>query len=695
MSKQQSAEKIKHLFNDSITKLQQGNAVDAMKGFSKLTTIIPKQSSVWYNLAISYQHLNQHAKALEAYKQVLNLAPNNADAAVGASASQNELGQTKAAMQSAKMALKISPEHARALNMLGTLYAEQHDHVAADKVFCSLLNHAPQPGEEVAHEDARHNLANSKLQNGNAESALAIIEPLLGQANTQKRHRVLYVQALIDLKRFDEAFKIVSELNAQFSDDAEIMLLDMSLQEMIRDYFSVINLATELLKKNSDQVVDIARVWNSLGGAYFQLDSVSKAAECYDQAVANNPGHPEYSGNRGLAHAAMGEKVDAERCYRKALALNPAYAEAYRNLVSMKHFSSTDDDDVRAIEQLWRDSKIDDFTRTKLAFTLGKVYDDTGEYARAFETYAVGNRLKFAEATMDFDKYFSHIDAICEVFTTPPTQVAQLEITATPIFILGMPRSGTTLVEQILSRHPAVSACGELPCIEKAISRLERHAEPMRTYPWDFVHIDSASLEQERQNYLSWVGRLHEIKTAFFTDKMPFNFVHLWLIKSLFPHAALVHCHRHPLDVIISNYFQLYASDINFVYELEVLTHYYIRYYRLMSHWQKVFGEAVYRVQYETLVGNKDEQTRKLVAAAKLPWDDACLNTEKTSTPVRTASIWQVRQKIYTTSRGRWRHYEKELAPAIRILQSEGILDTEMVECSMSSTGIGRGLSAQ
>ncbi|MGR3984485.1 MAG: sulfotransferase, partial [Gammaproteobacteria bacterium] len=322
----------------------------------------------------------------------------------------------------------------------------------------------------------------------------------------------------------------------------------------------------------------------------------------------------------------------------------------------------------------------DDFTRTKLAFALGKVLDDAGEYARAFDFYAAGNRLKFAESRLDFDRYFAHIDDVPKIFTARPRMLSDAAASPAPIFIIGMPRSGTTLVEQILSRHPDVSGCGELPCIEKAIARMEKRAEPMRVYPRDFLEIGADALAAETRHYLSWVARLHELQTKFFTDKMPFNFVHVWLIKALFPAAAIVHCHRHPLDVILSNYFQLYASDISFVYDLQVLARYYVRYYRLMRHWRKVFGDEIYKVQYETLVGDKEEETRKLIAAARLPWDASCLDMKKSGAAVRTASIWQVRQGIYTTSRERWRNYERQLAPAVAILRDEGVLDAELGE---------------
>lgn len=649
-----------------------GDAAGAARGFEKLAQMVPQSAAVWYNLGLSRQHAGMHEKAAQAFARVVRMDAKNADAHVNLGLSQKELGRAREAKACAAAALAIAPRHVRALNLAGTLHAECGEQEAASEWFARALD------ADAENADARHNLANSLLQRGQIDSAMEIAAPLLQLAQPALRHRLLHAQILLEQKSFGKAGEVVSALVDEFGDEREVTLLDMSMRELIKDHFGVIDAARKALKREPRN----ARIWNSLGGAYFQLDGIGKAAECYDRAIRIAPGAAEYQNNRGLTYASTGDKAQAEKHYRRALELAPEHAEAYRNLVAMKKYASVDDDDVRAMQKLWRESEGNDFLRTKIAFALGKVYDDAGEYERAFETYAVGNKLKFAESKLDFDRYFAHIDAVPQVFTAPPQVCNAEEVTPAPIFILGMPRSGTTLAEQILSRHPRVSGCGELPCIEKCIARLEKRAEPMRVYPHDFLQLDAATFAGEARHYLSWVARLHELRTDFFTDKMPFNFVHLWLIKALFPRAAVIHCHRHPLDVILSNYFQLYASDVSFVYDLEVLARYYVRYHRLMRHWQNVFAGGLYTLQYEKLVGDKEAQTRKLIAAAQLQWDGACLDMQKPGAAVRTASIWQVRRGIYTSSRERWRNYQKQLAPAIAILREEGVLDSDLAEAA-------------
>ena len=656
------------MFVDAATKLQQGDAEGARRGLEKVVKIIPDNMTVHYNLALSYQHLGQNHKALTGYQRVLKHSPEHVDAIINLGLAHKALNQVEEAEACANRALQLAQNHPRALNLLGTISAEKGDYDKAQSFFQLSLD------TDAANLDARFNLSNAILQCGDAESAFGVIQPVL-ENNPTKQQLELGCQILLELKRFEEVTVILKDLKAAYPNDKDVLILDMSFCELIKDHFQVVDKAQQVLKMEPEN----ARVWNSLGSAYFQLDSVEKAMSSYRKAVELDSAHPEYQNNIGLTYASMGDKEKAEQRYRQSLSLSPTYAEAYRNLVAMKKFQSVEDEDARMVEKLWQNPDLDDFNRCKLAFALGKIYDDCGLYDKAFETYDIGNQLKSKEITMDFDQYFSHIDRIAEVFNEAPSNaVLTNDGRAQPIFILGMPRSGTTLVEQIISRHPLVTGCGELPCIERAIGRLEKRYGESRVYPDDFARMNLAFLKQETAEYFAWVERLHDIEAGYFTDKMPFNFVHVGLIKVMFPHAAIAHCHRHPLDVMTSNYFQLYGSDINFVYDLQIMAKYYVRYHRLMRHWHNVFEGGLYKVQYEALVSDSEVETRSLIDNMGLEWNDACLDQKRSNTAVRTASIWQVRQGIYTSSKERWRRYERQLQPAIDILVQEKVLDENL-----------------
>ena len=352
--------------------------------------------------------------------------------------------------------------------------------------------------------------------------------------------------------------------------------------------------------------------------------------------------------------------------------MEPLHAETLLNVTAMKRFESVDDPDAQQIISVWEKSELDDSTRIMISFALGKIYDDCGRYDDAFQVYKVGNDLKFKESRIDLVAWFNHIDRIPKTLNSPPMMTSQCSYSPQPIFILGMPRSGTTLVEQIISRNSQVHGCGELPCIEQAIRRLENKPNAMRVYPDDFRQVSQSEFETEAREYLSWVKRLHDIRSEYLTDKMPFNFAHIWLIKAMFPDSVIVHCQRHPLDVIVSNYFQVYGSDVSFVYNLESLTQYYIRYHQLMTRWKVLFGDGIYNVVYEDMVADTENQTRLLIDAANLPWEDHCQDQKRSGTAVRTASIWQVRQGIYTRSKERWRNYQAHLRPCIAMLTAGG-----------------------
>lgn len=659
--------KTEALFAKAARRLQQGDAAGAKHALLKVVKQIPDSAVAWYNLGLSHQHLDEHSKAVSAYKKAVETKPDFIDAWVNMGLSYKAMGYKEDAKSAADQAMSIDSNHPRALNLLGTVVAEWGERRKARGLFEASLSAYPD------FDDARFNLANLLAETGEDERALEVAAPLFAADPNNKEYRLLHAKALMGLRRFEEAATITRELEEKYPGDQPVMRLSVALREVIRDYFGVIEIAEKILEADPQD----AGVWNSLGSAYFQLDSIDKAKTCYEKAIELDPSHPEYENHLGLAFSSKGDKENAELHYRRTLALDPEHGEAYRNLAAMKRFSSMDDPDAIAAKALW-DKGGDDFTMIKLAFALGKIYDDCGEYDLAFETYARGNELKFKESAIDLVQYFAHMERFMNVFDRPPEQTADSKTGIKPIFILGMPRSGTTLVEQIISRHPSVFGCGELPCIEHAIKRIEKKSDPMRVYPDDFWQVPGSAYTAHAHEYETWVRRLHTVEVPYITDKMPFNFVHVWLIKAMFPQAPIVHCQRHPLDVIVSNYFQLYGSDISFVYDMDALTTYYVRYIRLMEHWTSIFGSAITQIRYEDLIQEPDARTRYLIDAIGLPWDDACLDPNRSDTAVRTASIWQVRQGIYTRSKERWRNYEQYLTPAIEMLVEENILSEDL-----------------
>ncbi|MYD76194.1 MAG: tetratricopeptide repeat protein [Gammaproteobacteria bacterium] len=659
-------DRMRKQYAQAVDCLGRGDLPTAKRLLLQLSRKIPDSPEVWYSLGICLLKTGDHAKAIAAFRRVLAIVPDEIETWVNLGITLDETGQENKAEEAARRALEIRPDHARALNLAGSILARRKEVESARECFNKALETDPSDAT------VKLNLANLELECDN----LDIAETLIGEFASQDSRSALPIQALearlhIARKAYGEASAIVGSLLEAWPDEEDVLRLGVEFREAAKDLFGVIELGERLLGAYPRD----AGLWKSVAQAHYHLGNVGKARDCLSRALKSDPDNPEFHDLAGLIHSALGDRDNAERHYRKSLEINPGHATTCQHLAMMKKFATPDDPDARMIRDAWERDGLDDQSRIYLGFALGKIHDELKDHDRAFEYYDAVNRLKFAESGIDLDAYFGHMERIVRVFDSPPFKTASVEGDVRPIFILGMPRSGTTLVEQILARHGDVHGCGELPCIEKAVGRLERGSESPRVYPDDFWGISREELEREAAQYFTWVGRLHDTRRPCITDKMPFNFVHVWLIRALFPDAPIIHCRRHPLDVIVSNYFQLYESDISMVYDLEVLAGFYVRYHRIMKHWGEIFPD-LFHIGYEDLVANFQSGAHKLVSAAGLEWQDSCLDPGSSNTSVRTASVWQARQEIYTGSKERWRNYERHLSRVIEILSEAGIVDS-------------------
>jgi hypothetical protein len=231
------------------------------------------------------------------------------------------------------------------------------------------------------------------------------------------------------------------------------------------------------------------------------------------------------------------------------------------------------------------------------------------------------------------------------------------------VFIVGMPRSGTTLTEQILASHPAIFGAGEL----QSIPDIARSMKP--DYPQRMLRMNAAEIGGLAQRYLAAIEALAPPEALRVTDKLPVNFTHLGVIATLFPNARVIHCRRDPLDSGLSCFIELFRLSRDFTTDVESIGRYYLQYERLMAHWRKVLPLPVYEQRYEKLIADQEAGSRALVAHCGLPWDDACLNFQGAERTVMTPSRWQVRQPIYSSSIGRWRNYERHMAPMAHLLE--------------------------
>jgi tetratricopeptide (TPR) repeat protein len=361
----------------------------------------------------------------------------------------------------------------------------------------------------------------------------------------------------------------------------------------------------------------------------------------------------------GLLYA-QGRFDEAAKCFEESLRLEPRTAKCWDGLVHCRKFTQADTSIVEAMRAVLRRADLGDVARMTIHFAIGKVHDDRGDYAHAMEEFDAANRLRARDRTFDRAGFAALVERNIEVFTHDVITCAAASGTddQTPLFIVGMYRSGTTLTEQIVSSHPDIAAGGELT----VWTPTDMEADPA-TGLFD--------PDRARPAVAKYLAALHEIgpSAARVTDKLPFNFLRLGAIHSMMPRARIIHCRRDPIDTCLSIYSTLFNSKMSFAARKDDLVFCYRQYLRMMDHWRKVLPAGVLLdVEYERLIEDRDAQTRRLIAFTGLGWNDLCLAPQHNSRSISTSSAWQVRQPVYATSMHRWRCYEPWLGELRELL---------------------------
>ncbi|MCP5080852.1 MAG: tetratricopeptide repeat protein [Alphaproteobacteria bacterium] len=380
------------------------------------------------------------------------------------------------------------------------------------------------------------------------------------------------------------------------------------------------------------------------------------------QALQLRPDAPVIRHNYASMLTATGHFDEAVRSYRRAIALKPDYAEAYFNLSGFLKFEAQDPL-ISEMKALHAKDTLSVADRTHLGFALAKALDDIGAYDEAFIHAEQANSL--VDRPFDLEAHEVHVAEIIK--TAQRTLASQRRSfgssSEAPIFIIGMPRSGTTLCERILAAHPAVYGAGELTMIGNINAQMRERVgvRDMGTIAAHIPHVQAIEFQRAANACLDMINQRAPAGYRRFTDKMPFNFFHLGLIALLFPNARIIHVRRHYMDTAVSCFFQHFQQGHGFAYDLRALGDFLRLYNWLMSFWTSNPPLQMHTVEYEALVHAPEEEARKLIAFAGLDWHDACLKPEEASTAIATASRWQARQPVTTGSCGRWKNYERHL----------------------------------
>jgi tetratricopeptide (TPR) repeat protein len=400
----------------------------------------------------------------------------------------------------------------------------------------------------------------------------------------------------------------------------------------------------------------------SLGVTYSLLGRTREARDCFQKTLTAAPRHLIALIGTGQLAAYEGRSAEAEDFYRRALEVDPKAATAWAGLVALRRMTPADEAWLKGAETAAAGG-LTPADEASLRFAMGKYYDDIGDFARAFRSYQRGNELhKLRAAPYDRSAHRAFVDDLVRVYSREALHAssrASGSDSSRPVLVTGMMRSGTSLVEQIIASHPAARGAGELGYWAAAVSKHEsalRHEPPRE-----------ALKRQLADGYLRMLaGRFPDAQRV--VDKNTVNSDYLGIIHDALPHARLIYLRRDPIDTCLSCYFQQFSSAVNFTMDLSDLAHYYREHRRLVAHWRGVLpADALLEVPYEQLVADPETWTRRIVEFIGLPWDERCLDFHKTQRTVTTASTWQVRQKVYKSSVGRSRNYQKFIGPLLEL----------------------------
>jgi len=414
---------------------------------------------------------------------------------------------------------------------------------------------------------------------------------------------------------------------------------------------------------------EYAEAHNNLGAAFQELDKFDEAIKQYKKAVAIDPRYAQAFNNLGISCQSIGLKEEAINHYERAIAIQTNFPEAHFNLSSIKKYIKGDIQ-ISKMESLESSNNLDQSGQIFINFALSKVNDDLGNKDDLFKFLNEGNRLRKEQLNYSVDELQAKHLLIKEIFNHSPPSINKNLLKDTnfkrPIFIVGMPRSGTTLVEQIISSHPLVYGADELSTISKlATSVMEDSSSQAKN------GITEKSFLSIRQNYLNSLSNFN-INEEIITDKWPLNFQYIGFILKAFPECKIIHLKRDARAVCWSIYKHYFSGNGNgWAYNFDDLANFYGSYLDLMSFWHELFPDKIYDINYEKLTTNQKDETKNLLKYCDLDWNDSCLNFHTNKRAVKTASASQVRKKMYKGSSEEWKKYEEHIKPLIKNLHSK------------------------
>ncbi len=500
-------------------------------------------------------------------------------------------------------------------------YLHEDKLVKAEKLCRAFLRVNP------THTEAMRLLADIASRFGVLNEAEFLLENAINFAPNEIQLRLDYIQVLRKAQKFEIAYKASKDL-LETDPENPVFLSHYAIQAM-------------------------------------QAGDYSESLTYFDKVLTKLPADAATHTSKGHALKTLGHQEKAIESYKQAISHAPEYGDAWYGLANLKTYSFNGEE-IALMQKQVEQKAISVAAKTQIYFSLGKVFEDQKDYGKSFDNYTAGNALRHAESRYDadgMDKELQAQKAICTPALIKNTKGQGCEA-IDPIFIVGLPRAGSTLIEQILASHSMVDGTMELPNILMIAQELRQRktVDAEDGYPNILNQLDADQLRALGERYLAETKQ-HRGNAQFFTDKMPNNFRHIPLIKLILPNAKIIDARRDPMACCFSGFKQLFAEGQEFTYSLSSMGRYYRGYVDLMDYYDQVMPEAIHRVIYENMVADSETEIRKLLDYCGLPFEEACLDFHKTERAVKTASSEQVRQKINTKGLEAWKPFEDYLGP--------------------------------
>lgn len=646
-------------FNQVIKLINTGQLVDAVAACRAAVAANNDDVTMVALLGATLLKTGERREAEEQLRHAIALAPAFAKPHEDLGFLLVESGRMKEAVDVLETATRLDPNAELAFMSLGRAFAATGRGAQADRAFEAAF--------ELNPERKRLAFAAEHQKHGRLDEAEREYRELLGKNPDHVDALRLLASIVSTRHRLDEAEMLLRRA-IELAPDYTLARVDLA--RVLHEQYRYADALAEY-----DRV--IAAEPQRPKGYYLKAASLAPVGETeqalamYRKALELRPTHVGAWLGTGHTLKTLGDQAEAVNAYRECIRLRPDNGEPWWSLANLKTYRFSDDDIATMASTIDGKQDIEASSRVNFLFALAKACEDKGDFEAAWRYYRDGNQAQRAMEHYDAVQTETTNDEIIEVFDREFMQQHDGEgcREASPIFIVGLPRSGSTLLEQILASHSQVEGTSELPYIGRVATSLNRNPAEGINYPYAMRELQASHLEALGKAYLERANAHRMTDRPRFIDKMPNNFPSAGFIHTILPHAKIIDARRYPLDSTLSCYRQLFAKGQSFVYDLQDIGDYFLEYQRLMDHWHTVMPGRLLTVQYEDMVTDQETQVRRLLEFCELPWEDACMDFHKTRRAVRTASSEQVRQPVYTSSVHHWRNYEPWLDELIDVLE--------------------------